>query len=193
LDSVILADWISTVRDLGLPTLLGVALGSVVTAWLEAKGRRTEHELTIERIILQERRGAASVTDEALARLEIRTFQGPDTASDLRNEWITQVRPKALLIDDEELARRVELVGQLLSLAHQLGRDKNWRNVAGTCIADARNWLRAFLRRVPPTPAVLGPYEQILASARQHGERNIFDILNAELLFRESGVASHTP
>jgi hypothetical protein len=182
---VVLADWISSLRDLGVPTLLGLVLGAFITAWLQRKGRVDEHELTIQRLILQEQRAAASATDEALARLELRALHGPDTASDLRNEWITQVRPKALLIADDELARRIELIGQLLLIAHQAGQSSLWRHVAGTSIEDARDWLSAFLRRKPLMRPKMGTIEQINSGARQHGPDGVFMAMHTELLFRD--------
>jgi hypothetical protein len=182
---MVLADWTSTLRDLGVPTLLGLVLGAFITAWLQRRGRADEHELTIQRLIIQEQRAAASATDEALAKLELRALHGPDTASDLRNEWITDVRPRALLVADDEFARRIELIGQLLLLAHQAGQSSLWRHVAGTSIEDARDWLAAFLRRKPVPSAKMGTIEQINSGARQHGLDGLFMAMHSELLFRE--------
>lgn len=181
---MMLADWISSLRDLGVPTLLGLVLGAFITAWLQRKGRADEHELTIQRLILQEQRAAASATDEALARLELRALHGPDTASDLRNEWLTHVRPKALLIADDELARRIELIGQLLLLAHQAGQSPLWRYAAGTSIEDARDWLSAFLRRKTIPRSKMGTIEQIHSGARRLGLDGVFMAMHSELLFR---------
>lgn len=74
--------------------LVGAGFGALLAYHLQGKAREAEHKLTIERMMIQDERAAASATNEALADLELRAFHGPDTASQLRNEWITQVRLK---------------------------------------------------------------------------------------------------
>lgn len=179
-----LGTWITTAQDLGIPALVGIALGAAVTAWLQGRGRKDEHRLAIKRLVLQDRRAAASATDHALAQLELRAFHGPDSASTLRNEWITAVRPTAGLIADAELMRRIELVGALLLFAHQGGSNTpTWRHATGTCIKDARTWLSAFLQGRPIPSATFPTAERV----RKHvadagGLRDMFDWLAIEVM-----------
>lgn len=189
-----IASWATILRDLGIPTLVGAVLGAAITALTQRQGRKTEHQLTIERLILQEQRAAASAIDQALASLELRVFHGPDTANALRNEWITDVRPTTALIDDLELVRRVELIGELLLYAHQGGTHANWRHTTGTCIEDARAWLHAFLGRRPiPSPQFLTIERVREAAATEGGPTAMFDLIEVERIARPllSSTAGH--
>jgi hypothetical protein len=167
---MVTATWVTDVRDLGIPALLGVLVGVVVT-----------HRLSLGRQVLQDERAAATATEQALSQLETRAYGGPGSAGELRHEWTATVRPQAMRVNHPELLARVELVGKVLLPAHQTHEgDATWRPAVGACIDDARAGLRAYLGRNPlPPPAF--PQDAEIQQWSAEGLDALFGRINASI------------
>lgn len=174
------ASWVTTLRDLGVPTVAGAVIGAVIGAVAQRLGRNVMHQQAIDLLILGEERAAASETETALHALECRALQGTEAAGTLRHDWMDRVQPRAKHINDPELMRRVELVGGVLLFAHQVGDKTHWRYAVAECTEDARAGLSAYLRRESLPPARF-PNAEVLRGWASEGFGSLFDRLNHNL------------
>jgi hypothetical protein len=78
---------VTTLRDLGVPGLVGTVLGAGVAAWAQARGGKHSRDHAVELLVVQGERQAEAEADRCLAALERAVHQGQRVIGTLHNEW----------------------------------------------------------------------------------------------------------
>lgn len=151
-----------TLRDLGVPTIIGAVVGAILNALAQARGRTQEHERTLDMLVLQWERAAADAADDALRDLRRRVLDSENPGL-VHNTWQDQVLPRAARVGDAEIMRRVGVVGWVLFLATHPGQGAHWTYAAADSIEDAQAALAAFLKRRDAPPARFPTVEELRA------------------------------
>jgi hypothetical protein len=183
--TTVIATTVETVRDLGVPTIVGAIAGALI-AHFTAKARgREEHERTLELLVTQDERRAAQAALDAVREIGKR-LQVTDAISygDLHNEWSDRVLGPARLIRSDALDERARAAAYVIFLATLTGEDASYAVLRGAL--DVEEWAESWLRRESPPPAHLPPMEEIraLVRDRQRGRVSL-DSLN-ELLAKRA-------
>jgi hypothetical protein len=178
------ATTVDTIRDLGLPTIVGAIAGALI-AHFTAKARgREEHRRTLDLLVTQDERRAAQGVLDALRDIRNRVNTGAVTSyGELHNEWSDHVLAPARLIRSDELDSRVRAGGYVITLATILpGQYVNYAVLRG-CL-DVEEWLESWLRRETPPPAHLPTMDEIQSLVRSGGRLSmepLNDVLQARL------------
>lgn len=150
----------TTVKDLGLPTLVGVILGALINH-LTAKARgREEHERGMDRMVLQDQRQVALATLQATSAIRVQVASGDANWGALHNEWQDLVLSPTRLIRDDELDVRIRGLGYLLAMG-SFAREEHFDFAAIEGCGDVEACLEAWLRREPFPPRALPTMEEM--------------------------------
>lgn len=142
---------VSTLTDLGVPGLVGVVVGAVLSLLVGL--RLLDRQVDRQKELLAEQRGidAAGATDAALHRLVNALSENsgpqPDWAI-VDRQFKTDVEGAAYLLQDEDLATRVDSVGIAIWVAAQHPDEALWFTV-NESVRDARAGLRAAVAGKP--------------------------------------------
>lgn len=151
---------IDTIRDLGVPGVLGTIAGALI-AHLAAKARsREEHKRTLELLVLQDERRAAQAALDAsreLMSLVPASDAPPGSAGyeNLYRQWKDRVERSADLIRSEELVGRKSATGLLLFFAANAKEGDYVHDAVCVGLRDVETWLSHWLRNEEPPPPAL--------------------------------------
>jgi len=154
---------VTTLRDLGAPTILGAVVGAYLGAKAQARGRDVEYERALELLVVGAERQAAKEADAALAAMQRVLFRPTTKLSDLTDRFFDTVAIPAAQLRDTDAAQRLGLLSALLVLAFQGVGETLWQFSVDLAIEDAQNSLRALLKREPAKRARVPDEERMRA------------------------------
>lgn len=175
------ASVVTTLVDLGVPTVIGAMIGAYLTH-VAAKARgREEHQRTLELLVFQDERRAAQAALDAVRDMRNRINAGEvaDKLGSFHNEWADRVLAPTRQIRSDDLNRRVSAFGTVIFLS-MLARDEYTSYALLRGALDIEEWLEPWLRREEPLPPHLPPSDEIRAMTRE-GNRFTFDALDKHL------------
>lgn len=177
-----LANVVHTLRDLGVPTLVGASLGGAISHYSAKARGREEQAHTRELLVLQDERRAAQTTLTAARDIRNRLNVGAASPSgDLHNEWSDRINAPTRQIRSDELDRRVSAMGWTIMLGMLVNPDADefvsYPLLRATL--DVEEWLQAWLRDEEPPAAHLPPVDKIRKLTHQPATGGItFEPLN---------------
>jgi hypothetical protein len=172
------AAWVDTLRDLGVPTIIGAVLGAAINAVAQARGRVAAHGQALDLLVAQTERDAALTADEGLRRLEVAVQTGQRGPGLLHNDWQDDVLQPARRITNPEAYRRVLQVSNVLIPVIMSAEGENWQYPASRAIDDARDALEAILKRREIPASRFPDKEKLSGLMGPPGRAGLFDALN---------------
>lgn len=151
--------WVTTLRDLGIPTIVGAVLGAAIGAWAQKRGRDLEHERSLDMLVLQWQRSAAEAADVGLRQLARRLKEG-EAPGLLYNDWQDSTLGPAIRVGDPEITRRASVIGWML-LHASFAKQGIWQFAVLSAIEDGEAAIAAFLRRQEIPSAHCPPMEEL--------------------------------
>lgn len=155
-NGTVLATVVTTLNDLGVPGLVGVALGSLLSYLFGKRLLDDQATRTREMLAVQTERDAADQVEVALNGLHIAARDVPVGESPkwglLHNRWQDEVLMPAARIHDRDLQVRITAVGQAIFYASMWPEEQLVFGVLHA-IENATNGLRAFLANKPQPPS----------------------------------------
>ena len=184
-------DLLDTVRELGVPALIGVLLGALVADWLARRRDKEAHKRAVELMRKSDERQAAK--DALRGAREIRLIanhSGEQTDwGPLHNQWTDTVADPARLVASNDLDRRAQSGAYVLMLAVFAPSDQAVSYAVIRGALDVEEWAEAFLRGDDSLPdAHLPPREEIQKLTKMGRIKGgvTFDALNLTLSHLES-------
>jgi hypothetical protein len=145
------AAWVQLVRELGLPTIVGVALGALASHYLA----KAQHKRAMELVVYQDERRAAGAALTAVREMRQNAeLAERATYMPLHNEWASRVLSNSRLIRSDQLDRRAQASAYVIFLA-TLARDAYVEYALLRAFLDVEDWLEAWLRQEKPPEAQL--------------------------------------
>jgi hypothetical protein len=152
--------WLTTLKDLGVPGLIGAVVGAFIGHFTAKARGREENERTRQRMLLQDERRAALDMLAALREMRSRLQGDFDAWGVFLNEYQDRVVAPARLVRSAELDRRVTAGASALFYA-MLAHGAYMNYAAGRACGDAEDWIEAWLRDESPPDAVLPTSEEM--------------------------------
>jgi hypothetical protein len=161
---------VETITDLGVPGLVGAAVGALISHYAAKARGREEHERTVDLLVTQDERRTAQAMLDSVREIKNAINAGEvQSYGLLHNQWSDQLLAAARVIRNEELNERAKAGLYVIFLA-TLGRDGEFLSyplLRGAL--DMEEWLEAWLRREEPPVAHLPRMDEITALVRQGG------------------------
>lgn len=177
-----LATTITTLRDLGIPAIVGAIVGALIAHYAAKARGREDHERTLDLLVHQDERRAAVAMLDACRDIRNSVNAGAVVAyGQLHNDWQDRVFAPSRQIRSDELEQRVRSFGSVIFFAFHGGDGAgigSYPVIRGAL--DVEEWLERWLRREDPPPAHLPRGPELNALVLKNG-RFSFDALN-ELL-----------
>ena len=164
-----LASWLTTVKDLGIPGLLGAVVGAMIGHYTAKARGREEHERTLDLLVLQDERRAAQTALDAVRAIRVRLNSGDEIRyGALHNEWSDTVLAPSRIVRNAEIGDRVQSLGYVIFLA-TLAPEEYVSYAVLRAALDVEEALEALLRRDPMPARHVPAMDEVRALVFDHG------------------------
>ncbi len=168
---MVLATFIDVVRELGLPTLVGVAVGAPIAHYAAKSRAREDHERTLEALAWKDEREAALRVLQGAEGIKKMRQDDPEVVQSgaLHTAWNDHVLTPSLLVSDDDLAARARSGQSVIFLAYLVADRENPDYAVVRAAEDVEDWTRAWLRREKSPDAHIPPADKVGELARSRG------------------------
>lgn len=168
---MVLATFIDVVRELGLPTLVGVAVGALIAHYAAKSRAREDHERTLEALAWKDEREAARRVLQGAERIKKMRQDDPEVVRSgaLHTAWNDHVFAPSCLVRNDDLAARARSGQSVIFLAYLVADRENPDYAVVRVAEDVEEWAKAWLRRAEAPGAHIPPAEKVGQLARSRG------------------------